>query len=250
MLKILKYLFEKEVPILMYHRLIKNADEKKIHTIYLDINEFEKQLKYLKDNSYITITFKDLCKIPKEERKNKKYIILTFDDGYKDNYDLLFPLLKKYNMKAVIYMVSDEKYNKWDVEASGEKKFDLMSKDEMLEMHKSGLVEFGGHTLHHPKLNTLTEKEQKHEIEENKIYLEETLGEKLCSFAYPYGIFNVTSKKIVKELGFNYGLATDSGAFYIDDDLYQVRRIGIFSDITMSKFKRRVKGNYNLKYTK
>ena len=47
MLKILKYLFEKEVPILMYHRLIKNADEKKIHTIYLDINEFEKQLKYL-----------------------------------------------------------------------------------------------------------------------------------------------------------------------------------------------------------
>ena len=250
MLKILKYLFEKEVPILMYHRLIKNADEKKIHTIYLDINEFEKQLKYLKDNSYITITFKDLSKLSKEDRKKKKYIILTFDDGYKDNYDLLFPLLKKYNMKAVIYMVSDEKYNRWDVEASGEKKFDLMSKDEMLEMHKSGLVEFGGHTLHHPKLDTLTEEEQKYEIEENKIYLEKTLGEKLYSFAYPYGIFNETSKKIVKELGFNYGIATDSGKFYIEDDLYQVRRIGIFSDITMSKFKRRVKGNYNLKYTK
>jgi len=85
---------------------------------------------------------------------------------------------------------------------------------------------------------------------ENKIYLEKTLGEKLYSFAYPYGIFNETSKKIVKELGFNYGIATDSGKFYIEDDLYQVRRIGIFSDITMSKFKRRVKGNYNLKYTK
>jgi len=84
----------------------------------------------------------------------------------------------------------------------------------------------------------------------NKIYLEKTLGEKLYSFAYPYGIFNETSKKIVKELGFNYGIATDSGKFYIEDDLYQVRRIGIFSDITMSKFKRRVKGNYNLKYTK
>ena len=250
MLKILKYLFEKEVPILMYHRLIKNADEKKIHTIYLDINEFEKQLKYLKDNSYITITFKDLCKIPKEERKNKKYIILTFDDGYKDNYDLLFPLLKKYNMKAVIYMVSDEKYNKWDVEASGEKRFDLMSKNEMLEMYKSGLVEFGGHTLHHPKLDTLTEEEQRYEIEENKIYLEKILGEKLYSFAYPYGIFDETSKKIAKELGFNYRIATDSRKFYIEDDLYQVRRIGIFSDITMSKFKRRVKGNYNLKYTR
>ena len=87
-------------------------------------------------------------------------------------------------------------------------------------------------------------------IEQNKIYLEKTLGEKLYSFAYPYGIFNEASKKIVKDLGFNYGIATDSGKFYIEDDLYQVRRIGIFSDITMSKFKRRVKGNYNLKYIK
>ena len=126
----------------------------------------------------------------------------------------------------------------------------MISKNEMLEMYKSGLVEFGGHTLHHPKLDTLSEEEQRYEIEENKIYLEKTLGEKLYSFAYPYGIFNEISKKIVKELGFNYGIATDSGKFYIEDDLYQVRRIGIFSDITMSKFKRRVKGNYNLKYTR
>lgn len=153
-------------------------------------------------------------------------------------------------MKAVIYMVSDEIYNKWDVEASGEKRFDLMSKNEMLEMYKSGLVEFGGHTLHHPKLDTLTEEEQRYEIKENKIYLEKTLGEKLYSFAYPYGIFNEASKKIVKDLGFNYGIATDSGKFYIEDDLYQIRRIGIFSDITMSKFKRRIKGNYNLKYSR
>ena len=169
MIKIFEYFLKKEIPVLMYHRLINNKGEIGKNTIYLNVDEFEKQLKYLKDNNYITITFKDLYKIPKEERKNKKYIILTFDDGYKDNYNLLFPLLKKYNMKAVIYMVSDEKYNIWDVEASGEKRFDLMSKNEMLEMYKSGLVEFGGHTLHHPKLDTLTEEEQKYEIEENKI---------------------------------------------------------------------------------
>ena len=169
MIKIFEYFFKKEIPVLMYHRLINNKEEIGKNTIYLNVDEFEKQLKYLKDNNYITITFKDLYKIPKKERKNKKYIILTFDDGYKDNYNLLFPLLKKYNMKAVIYMVSDEKYNIWDVEASGEKRFDLMSKNEMLEMYKSGLVEFGGHTLHHPKLDTLTEEEQKYEIEENKI---------------------------------------------------------------------------------
>lgn len=250
MIELFEKFLKKEIPILMYHRLVDNENGIGKNTIYLNINEFEKQLRYLKEKNYITITFKDLYKISKEERKNKKYIILTFDDGYKDNYDLLFPLLKKYNMKAVIYMVSDEVYNKWDVEETGEVRFDLMSKDEILEMYKSGLVEFGGHTLHHPKLDTLTEKEQKYEIEENKVHLEEILGEKLYSFAYPYGIFNETSKKIVEDLGYYYGLATDSGSFYIEDDLYQIRRIGIFSDITMSKFKRRVKGNYNLKYTK
>ena len=101
-----------------------------------------------------------------------------------------------------------------------------------------------------PKLNTLSNKEIEHQIVDVKKPLEEKIGKEIITFAYPYGIFNETSKKIVKELGFNYGIATDSGKFYIEDDLYQVRRIGIFSDITMSKFKRRVKGNYNLKYTK
>ena len=75
----------------MYHRLINNENGIGKNTIYLNVEKFEKQLKYLKDNNYITITFKDLYILSKEDRKKRKYIILTFDDGYKDNYDLLFP---------------------------------------------------------------------------------------------------------------------------------------------------------------
>lgn len=62
-------------------------------------------------------------------------------------------------MKVVIYMVLDEKYNIWDVEVSGEKRFDLMFKNEMLEMYKLGLVEFGGYILYYLKLDILIEKE-------------------------------------------------------------------------------------------
>ena len=101
--------------------------------------------------------------------------------------------------------------------------------------------------MHHVKLNRLSSEKQKEEIEGNKIYLEKLLNEQLVSFAYPFGFFNDESKKIVKELGYDYGIATDSGPFYINDDLYEIRRIGIFSDIKMNKFKRRIKGNYNLK---
>ena len=56
MIKIFEYFFKKEIPVLMYHRLINNKDEIGKNTIYLNVDEFEKQLKYLKDNNYITIT--------------------------------------------------------------------------------------------------------------------------------------------------------------------------------------------------
>ena len=72
MIKIFKYFFKKEIPVLMYHRLINNKEEIGKNTIYLNVDEFEEQLKYLKDNNYITITFKDLYKIPttrSEERR-------------------------------------------------------------------------------------------------------------------------------------------------------------------------------------
>lgn len=247
MVNIFDYFFKKEIPILMYHRLIENEKDIGVHTVYCDINKFEEQLLYLKEKGFKTITFKNLKNITEEDKKKEKYIILTFDDGYKDNFELLFPLLKKYNMKAVIYMVSHLEDNRWDIEETGEKRFELMNSNQILEMHKSGLVEFGGHTMHHVKLNRLSSEKQKEEIEGNKIYLEKLLNEQLVSFAYPFGFFNDESKKIVKELGYDYGIATDSGPFYINDDLYEIRRIGIFSDITMNKFKRRIKGNYNLK---
>ncbi len=242
--------FKKEIPILMYHRLTRDRSEEGRHTIYFNVDEFEKHLLYIKKKGFETITFKDLNEITLEKRLKKKYIILTFDDGYKDNYDLLFPLLKKHDMKAVIYMVSHLEYNKWDVDKDGEKRFGLMSKEEVLEMYSSGYVEFGGHTMHHVNLPTLGYEEQKKEILGNKIFLEELLGERLVSFAYPFGYFNEDSKKIVEELGFDYGVATDSGPFNMEEDLFEIRRIGIFPDLTFRRFKNRLSGRYTYKKAK
>jgi len=244
----LKKFFDKEIPILMYHRLVLNSDEDSVNIIHLSKKKFEDQLIYLKENNFETITFQDLKNISLNERRKGKYIILTFDDGYEDNYTILYPLLKKYNMKAVIYLVSDIDYNKWDVEELGEKALNLLSKEQILEMNSSGLIEFGGHTKNHVKLDILSKDEQYKEIKENKLYLEKILNRELLSFAYPYGRFNDISKEVVKEVGYTYGIATNKGDFFIETDPYEVRRIGIFSDITLSKFKRRVAGKYNGKY--
>lgn len=241
----------REMPILMYHRVIRSQEEIGHHKTYIEYEKLEKQFKYLKKKGFKTITFKDLSEMSSlSERFKSRNIILTFDDAYEDNYYNLLPLLKKYNFRAVIY-VTNLDYNKWDVESSlSEKKFNLMTDDMLTEMNKSGFVEFGGHTMNHPKLAEIEIETAKKEIIENKYRLEEKYG-KLYSFSYPYGNTNEKIKKILKEdTDYKYavGIETGEGRVCINDDLYEIRRINIHpktSDIF--HFSRKVKGNYIFK---
>lgn len=237
-----------EIPVIMYHRVIRDKSEGGVHGIYVTESQFEKHLKYLKQKGFETITFKDLLNNKYKDRFNreKKQIILTFDDGYTDNYNYAFPLLKKYGFKCVIYLLSHLNYNKWDVEVkeNPEHKFDLMDMSMIKEMEEYG-IEFGGHTKTHPKLATLPIEIAQEEILTSKKVLEEKLGHALISFAYPYGNLNEDVKKIVKNSGYNFAVATDSGNISFSEDLFQIRRIGIFSTNNFFTFKRKVSGKYN-----
>lgn len=237
-----------EIPVIMYHRVIRDKSEGGVHGIYVTESQFEKHLKYLKQKGFETITFKDFLNNKYKDRFNreKKQIILTFDDGYTDNYNYAFPLLKKYGFKCVIYLLSHLNYNKWDVEVkeNPEHKFDLMDMSMIKEMEEYG-IEFGGHTKTHPKLATLPIEIAQEEILTSKKVLEEKLGHALISFAYPYGNLNEDVKKIVKNSGYNFAVATDSGDISFSEDLFQIRRIGIFSTNNFFTFKRKVSGKYN-----
>ena len=235
-----------EVPVVMYHRVINKSENEGIHGTYIYENIFREHMKYLKDNNFSVITFEDLNNIGWRNRfdKNKKYIIITFDEGYVDNYELAFPILKKFNFKATIFLMGESTYNEWDVKADGEKSFPLMSVEMIKEMQDYG-IEFGAHTFNHPKLNKLSNDEIKHQIVDVKKPLEEKIGREIITFAYPYGILNDYAKKMVEEAGYTFGVATDSGSVCLSDDLYQIRRIAIFPNTNLFSFKRKVKGNYN-----
>ncbi|WP_320950001.1 polysaccharide deacetylase family protein [Fusobacterium sp.] len=235
-----------EVPVIMYHRVINNPENEGVYGTYIYEDMFKKHLQYLKNKNYTVITFKDLDKIGWRNRfeKGKKYIILTFDDGYKDNYDLAFPILKEFNFKATIFLMGSLTYNEWDVKAGGERKFSLMSVEMIKEMQDYG-IEFGAHTFNHPKLNTLSNEEIEHQIVDVKKPLEEKIGKEIITFAYPYGILNDYAKEMAKKAGYIFALATDSGSVCLSDDLYQIRRIAIFPNTNLFSFKRKVAGNYN-----
>lgn len=237
-----------EMPVIMYHRVIKAETEKGVHGTYVTVEQFEEQMKYLKKKGYETVTFKDLLNNRYKQRfdKDKKWIMLTFDDGYKDNYENAFPILKKYQFKGIIYILDGIEYNKWDVENSEnpEKRFTLMNRDELLEMQNYG-IEFGGHTCTHPRLTELSLEETKTEVINSKFNIEKTIGRELLSFAYPYGSLNEEIKKIPQEIGYRFAVATDSGSIVFSDDLFEIRRIGIFPTNNLFNFKRKVSGKYN-----
>ena len=212
-----------EIPVIMYHRVINKSENEGIYGTYIYEDIFRKHLQYLKD---------------------KKYIFITFDDGYKDNYELAFPILKEFGFKATIFLMGSSTYNEWDVKAGGEKEFSLMSVEMIKEMQDYG-IEFGAHTFNHPKLNTLSNEEIEHQIVDVKKPLEEKIGKEIITFAYPYGILNDYAKEMTKKAGYTFALATDSGSVCLSDDLYQIRRIAIFPNTNLFSFKRKVAGNYN-----
>jgi peptidoglycan/xylan/chitin deacetylase (PgdA/CDA1 family) len=219
-----------EVPVLMYHHFAEKGGNNCETMMTVTAAHFELQLKMLKLLGYTTITFRDLEKIGLKNRFKKKYLILTSDDGYENNYEYMFPLLVKYNMKAVIYLAAGLDHISLDTENHGVQKLPLMHESQVRELIKSGLVEIGSHTLTHANLPIVSHTEQVNEIRGSKEFLERKYGIKVTSFAYPYGELNEEVKKVVRESGYTTAVSTNTGTGKFEDDLFNIRRSGINRD--------------------
>ena len=231
-------ILSKPLPAILYHKVVKEAETNSKVGIYVTSKMFEKQLKHLKNNHYRTLTFYDIEKILFNEKLAKKEdIILTFDDGYKNNCTEAFPLLKKYGFKCIIYLVSGVTSNAWDKDKN-EKEDILLIDKEISEMEEYG-IEFGSHTLTHPHLTMIPLGSARKEIEGSFIQLKEKLKKPLISFAYPYGELNPEIKKIVSEY-YKFGIATDSGPLLIKEDLFEIRRQILFSHTSMLQFRKKI----------
>jgi len=155
-----------------------------------------------------------------------KPIILTFDDGYEDNYSIAFPLLQKFGFSAVIYAVTekDRRTNFWDQD---EPPAQLMSAAQLKELHRSG-IEIGSHTVTHPRLPTASPERLRTEIRDSKDALEQLFGSGVFSFAYPYGELSESVKDCVCEAGYRFAVAADSGPLAFYQDFLQIRRTQVF----------------------
>lgn len=225
---------KKEIPILVYHRIIERKKDAGKEGIYVIKKKFEWQMKYLFKKGFVPITFQQYLGY------DKKFVILTFDDGYEDNYRIAFPILKKHGFVGVIFLVAERTQNQWD---STEPQVPLLTQDEILEMKEYG-IEFGSHTLTHPNLTKINQSQEEEEIFLSKTKIEQIIQDKVNALAYPYGELDNQVKELVKNAGYKFAVATDSGLPYIDDDLIRIRRIQIFPGTGKLSFKHKLSGNY------
>ncbi len=221
------------VPIMMYHR-ISLADESPMNTV--SPKNFAKQMDFLKRNGYQVITMDDLIEGTKVRKKfPHKKVVITFDDGYRDNYKNAFPILKEYHFPAAIFLISD---------LTGVSP-NLLTWDQIKEMSQNGIT-FGSHTRHHVYLPEQSEAQLKDEIEGSKRVIEEHLGKPVYYFAYPSGGFSEHIKSLVAMAGYKAAFSTNRGYDRYNIDLYELNRIRINNWDPSFVLWNKLSGYYNL----
>ncbi len=168
--------------------------------------------------------------------KPHKSVVITFDDGYMDNYESALPILREYNFPATVFVVSSlvGKTNNW-MRADGYPEKPLMGWHEIEKMKGNGIT-VGSHTVNHYHLSHLSLEDAKREIEDSKKFLEDKLGIPINHFAYPHGDMNESIMNMVKEAGYRTACLTRSGFNSKELNLFELRRLEIYGTDSIWQF--------------
>ncbi|CZE49086.1 polysaccharide deacetylase family protein [Campylobacter geochelonis] len=218
--------------VLMYHMISRHLpkNKSKFNRLRVKPNEFEKQLCWLKKNGFSSYTLSELILLEKIPLKS---VVITFDDGYKDNFTNALPLLQKYGFKATIFIVNNRFDGSWATDKDLNKKSDelnseeMLSDDDIIQLLKSEIIEIGSHTLNHANLPSLNSDEKFHQINQSKLEFEAKFGINCTAFAYPFGFFDNDSVKCVEKSKFSCATTTVNSVFTPRYSKFEIPRIMI-----------------------
>ena len=226
---------KKRLTILTYHSI--NDEINPDETVTPE--EFEKQLQYIKDNYKVISLEEAVGYLQTDIKKLCDSIVITFDDGYSNNYHNAYPLLKKHSFPATIFLVSnfiDDKEGKY------------LSQSQIHELMDNN-ISFGSHTISHRILTGLKKEEIIREIRDSKDLLESQLGQRMNSFAYPIGTkadFNNAIMETVKAHKYTCACSNVYGMNDENSDIFALKRIGIETTDCFFLFKQKLDGALNI----
>ena len=222
------------VPILMYHRFGYEDGN-----LFVTPENFSRQIAYIKDKGYNVISLDELVDGIKNNRKFKhRTVVITIDDGYRDNFTYAYPILRKYNFPVTIFIIANFIDNKKD----------FMNWDEINTASKDN-ISFGGHTKNHAYLPSIKERAVLlDEVEGCKKFIRGKIGSSVDYFCYPIGGFTEEVKRFVKKAGYKGACTTNRGFVELNKDAYELKRVKVTNSDTNKPFSfwAKLSGYYNL----
>jgi len=227
------YSWTLKVPILMYHYISKPPEDADEYRTDLSVtpDQFREQLSYLKDNGYTTIDLYDLSQaIVSQIELPEKPIILTFDDGYLDNYENAFPVLQEFGYEGTFFVVTEfidkqrEGYMTWAM---------------VEEMARSGM-RMESHSRTHPDLRGISRERLIWEILGSQETLAAHIGYIPRYFCHPGGWYDEATIQMLQELNFWGATTTQNGSWHGFDDRFEWRRVRIRNTTSLDEFARLV----------
>ena len=210
--------YQNGIPVLLYHHV--SEDDSDMPELNVMPVEFDRQMRMLRQSGFETVLLDDLLAYMRGERVKlpEKPIVITFDDGYTDNYTNAFPILKKYDYKAAIFMVGINFDRK-----------NRLSSQQIREMAGSTFT-VGAHSMTHPDLTALAERSLEAEVKGSKQKAERVTHKEAKYFAYPGGFYTLASVEAVEAAGYQGAFTVLSGLNKPGkDNVYLLRRIPVFA---------------------
>lgn len=203
-------------PILEYHQVTDAPLDPDFEVYNVPPAEFAAQLDYLQAEGYTAITLQDFMRVVHGKGNlPEKPIVLTFDDGYADNYSTMLPILEAHKMTAVIYVITNELG-----------KAGYLTLDELKDMQRRG-IEIGSHTADHLPLTSLDATTRLKQIRESKIFLEWSGLQTIYSLSYPNGAFNAEIVELLKQEEYLTAVTGEAGLNTLATNPYELYRVHI-----------------------
>jgi peptidoglycan/xylan/chitin deacetylase (PgdA/CDA1 family) len=210
------------IPVLMYHSISTISG----NSLGVPVKQFTEEIEWLQRQSYHSISSEDLYQaLVNKTQVPEKPILLTFDDGYADNYSAAWPILKQNGFRATFFVVTNSV-------GPG-----MMTWDQLNDLTRQGNF-IGSHTVHHLDLATLSQKQQESELQISKQELENHLGIQETALCFPSGKYNKITQELMPKFGYKLGFTTKPGRVHLGDDLLELHRERIYGGMPISTFQK------------
>jgi len=212
----------KKVPILVYHNIMDHYDSQQ-SLVHISPAEFEEHMSAINDAGFKTITFQDYYHYVVNNRQlPEKPIIITFDDGYYSNYEYAYPILKKLDMKATIFVIT----GRMGMGKTDNVVYPHFGWEEAKEMQNSGIIDIQSHSNMHPVMTELDDEMLQLELRRSRYLIQKELNKPCDVFAYPYGMFNSHTQSMAQRAGYKIQVAVgDDGVNTKGSGLFQLKRL-------------------------